>query len=502
MDTRKIRFINFRPAVILTAGFIFGLLVGYAFTFISKPIAVIIFILAVLGFILVSAVQFFKRARKSGFFTLLLVASIILGSVLLRVDAKNSYKVEGVSNFQGVVSEIYEETEIEDGYYYSALLKGDFLDVTGVKVYAKFISPKRAYQGIKIKFSGYFTLNDEDDNFTFSTEAKYSVKVNNGSVKVGEFYGIIPTLKYKLLTTLETFTPKTFYLNYALLTGETIYIPESKIVNYQNVGVAHLFAVSGLHIGLLYGVLLILFKAIKLKPKYRFLLTFTIILFYVGFCGFSSSSIRAFVIISIRELSYLLGLKPDKTTNLSISALIVLAINPSELFSVGFLLSYSVYLGLILLSAPLTKTLSKIFPSKVATVISPCVIAELVSLPILIDFFRNCSPFGFLFNALIIPIVSLLYPLILLSVLMLLIFQFSAFAIIPNLAFGVIDFLLNSASTDMFMLSGFRFAFSVIPYYLLLYSFTGKVNLNRKLLIILRIIVLSACILTFCAVNF
>jgi hypothetical protein len=51
------------------------------------------------------------------------------------------------------------------------------------------------------------------------------------------------------------------------------------------------------------------------------------------------------------------------------------------------------------------------------------------------------------------------------------------------------------------MLRNFRFLISAIFYYLTLYTFSGKLNLSGKSLNILRIIILLAFILTFCAVN-
>lgn len=500
MQTQKTKFINFRPAVILTAGFIFGILLGYAFTFISKQVAVITFIVTALSLIVTAVLLLAKRLRNIGCFIVAILAIVILGASLLRIDAKVNYEGEGEFCFSGVVSEIYTETKTIDGYYYSMIVKGSVFDYDKVKVYSSFTSAERIYQGSKISFNANFVLNDED--FSFSSGASYTANVDVSTLKVGGLYGIIPTLKFKLLTTLEEFMPKTFYLNYALITGETSYIPEYKIVKYQNIGVSHLFAVSGLHIGLTYGVLIFILKRLKVKSKVRFPVIFTILLCYVGFCGFSASSMRAFVIITIRELAKLIGEKPDKTTNLSLSALVVLAINPSDLFSVGFLLSYTVYLGLILLSSPFEKMLSKVFPEKISKVLSPCIVAELVSIPILIDFFGKCSVFGFLFNAFIIPIVSVLYPLIVLSVLLLCVFQVGVFAVLPNLAFGLIDFSLSKITTDIFILSNFKFSFAVVPCYILAYSFAGKLNFGEKTLRVLRIIVLLVSVLTFCAVNF
>ncbi|MBQ3235328.1 MAG: ComEC/Rec2 family competence protein [Clostridia bacterium] len=501
MDLQKKRFMNLRPAVIISAGLISGILLGYAFTYLSKVLAVIFFcvlICILLGF----TFYYFALSKKlKGAFTISIILAVILGVLVISLDVFSPYDKEGVSVFNGYVVKLYSEELSSDGYTYSIALKGDFLDCKSAKAYAEFSSKTRIFQGSKIRLIGEFTLADSLSEFSFSTGIRYFCKVDESSVYASGFYGIIPTLKHGLLMRFEEFLPSTSALNYALLTGETVYIPNDVMLDYQNVGIAHLFAVSGLHIGLMYGILAMLMKWVKAKPLLRFLILELVLFCYVGFCGFSASSMRAFIIISVREIAFLLGLKPDKTTNLSISAFIVLLINPSDLFSVGFLLSFSVYLGLILLATPLAKTLSKIFPQIISKALSSCIVAEIISLPILVDFFGKCSAFGFLFNMAVIPLVSICYPIILISTALLCVFPISLFGVFPNVLFSFINYALYLANTELFMISGIRFSYSVLPYYLLAYSFAGKFNMSAKSYLILRIILLIALIFGICIVN-
>lgn len=495
--TKKL--MNFRPAVILTAGLILGILIGYLKTFISSGLAVAIFIM-IATVILAFAIFFIVKKRKLKFvFCILIIAATLLGMILMGAKLKFPTKTINGEKFEGSVKEIYFEYLTDSGYDYSVLIKGDIESDTSAVIYAKLSTKTRIYQGTKISFIASFKPINEGD-YSFSSGAKFAA-TDISNVQVLGLNGLIPEMKFKLLKSLEQSLPKTFYLTYALLTGETVYIPNSKIINYQNVGVAHLFAVSGLHIGLLYGVLAVVFSLLKVKAKISFPIIELLLFCYAGFCGFSASTLRAFIIISVRQSASLLGVKSDKSTNLFLSAFIVLAINPTDLFTLGFLLPFSVYAGLIFLANPLEKRLSKFLPKFFAKILAPCLISEIVSMPILIDMVGYCSAFGFLFNMVIIPFITLLYPLILFSTILLAVTGFEIFAIIPNLSFAVIDRGLSLASTEIFMLRNFRFLISAIFYYLTLYTFSGKLNLSGKSLNILRIIILLAFILTFCAVN-
>ncbi len=82
---------------------------------------------------------------------------------------------------------------------------------------------------------------------------------------------------------------------YALLTGNAG-------------GVAHIFAVSGLHIGILYAALSFAFKKLK---KYRVLPALAAVILYAAFCGFSVSSVRAVIMCAVLGIYNALGRKYD-----------------------------------------------------------------------------------------------------------------------------------------------------------------------------------------------
>lgn len=479
METRK-RYINLRPAVILTAGLILGIYSIYTIIFNSVLLGVLILSVALI-FLSVLLIYYHKRRDKlAKFFIFLIILSVTFGCISTLISTCKGYTESGYSEFNGNVYEIYSETDNGNSYTYSLIVKGDFLSLKNVKAYAELTTNKRLFVGSKVKFSGYFSISKSDE-FTFSSGTQYFINVNNETVRVFGVEGVFNKIKYTLFNAYDRYVENTSGINFAVITGDTQYVPIGVLQKYRDIGVAHLFAVSGLHVGLLYGFLILITKPFKISNIKKVAITVITLLFYVAFCGFTSSAVRAFIIIAVREVAKTLGKKPDATTNLAISAYFILLFSPSELMSVGFLLSFSVYLGLILLSRPISELLGKVINEKLAILISSSISAQIVSFPILLHFFGYASLFSFVFNLFIIPLIAFFFPIFIVCAVMLVIFPTaSVFTVIPNLFFLALNYLLSLADTSIFMVRGLQVTLSVVPFYLLLYTLTGKINFTKK----------------------
>ena len=91
-----------------------------------------------------------------------------------------------------------------------------------------------------------------------------------------------------------------------------------------------------------------------------------------------------FLVLTLISLCDLIGIKGDKLSALSLSAIIISLINPYYLFSVGFILSYVTYLSLLLLTQPIKLLFSKVLPENVANYLAPfsaAYITLVVSIP-------------------------------------------------------------------------------------------------------------------------
>ena len=501
MNARKKTYFNVRPAVIITAGLIFGILAGYLFLTENKYFSMLVLFAFLFLGVFLTAYNFIKKQNFNGVTFLLFCIALMFGAILFLTATYITYDGVGSSNFSGTVVEIFSENFENGKYNYSLIVKGDFLDNDNVKAYLKISSIERIFQGSEILFNGYFYLSDSRD-FSLSTGCYYIAKVDEKTLQIGNILSAVNLLKQRLLLALEETAGETYGFNYAIITGSTAYASDSLISKYQHLGISHVFAVSGLHVGLMYFALK---KAIGIftdKGGVTFTFITAILLLYVYFCGFTASALRAFIIITVRNLALLLGSKSDSTSNIGVSAFIVLTINPTEILSAGFLLSYTVYTGLILLTKPLSNFLSKFLPNFISNVLSPCLVAQVVSFPLLIDFFGYASPFSFIFNLVIIPFIAFIFPLLLAFYLLLAVIPTGwIFGVVPNLAFTIIGYVLSFINSEAFLISGVKFSYSAVAFYAFLYLFAKKFNFSKKTYAILHIITLISFILLFIIIN-
>ncbi len=144
----------------------------------------------------------------------------------------------------------------------------------------------------------------------------------------------------------------------AVLTGNTAGIEDGLLENMRYGGIAHVFAVSGLHVGALFAFCMYLVTKTPLKgmPKpARFVLVGCLLVFYGGICGFSASVLRAVTLCLVGYAAKLIGTAVDRLEVLGVAAILVLLISPVELLGVGFQLSFLACLGIFLWRQPIEK---------------------------------------------------------------------------------------------------------------------------------------------------
>ncbi len=175
---------------------------------------------------------------------------------------------------------------------------------------------------------------------------------------------------------------------------------------YRQAGIAHLFAVSGTHGGILLGLAL---HAERLGPlKRRKLLSrifaLMLLFFYLSLTGFPLSMWRTFLMAVMMQGAAVLGRRGKTANALAAAALVMLWLRPQSLFNAGFQLSFGVTWGLTHLGPWLQKNL----PGWLAIPLA----AQLAAMPAQAFWFYQLQPLGFLINA---WAVVLMPPLLLLS---------------------------------------------------------------------------------------
>ena len=138
----------------------------------------------------------------------------------------------------------------------------------------------------------------------------------------------------------------------ALLTGDRSGLSKGTVRVFRESGGAHLLALSGLHIGILYLILSRLLWPLGNSPRARRIRYALVVLsagLFTLMTGASPSIVRAFLFIFLNETARLAGRPRDPVRVLCTALLIQLVITPSAIASVGFQLSYLAMAGIFLL---------------------------------------------------------------------------------------------------------------------------------------------------------
>ncbi len=163
-----------------------------------------------------------------------------------------------------------------------------------------------------------------------------------------QFMKSMGTLKEKLFKKWGDHLKETSPLFFSLLTGQKTkeFYEQSSI--FQEVGVFHLFCVSGLHLGLVGGI--ILWIAQKFFPYRHFVPLLTSILFtflYLCIASLAPSALRAWIMFSSYLLSLRVGRNTSQISYFLIALLIMVFLDPAIIFDTGAQLSFASTLGII-----------------------------------------------------------------------------------------------------------------------------------------------------------
>lgn len=195
----------------------------------------------------------------------------------------------------------------------------------------------------------------------------------------------------------------------ALLIGYKDDLDQTLVQSYTNTGVVHVIAISGLHLGLIYWLLLLLFKPLQRSRKTKWvnaLLIITGLWLFTLLAGAQPSVLRSAVMFSCLVLGKNIDKKASIFNTLAFSAFILLCINPYWLWDVGFQLSYTAVLSIVIFMRPIYNlfyTKNKIidFFWKLNAV---TLAAQILTVPVSIYHFHQFPVYFFITNFIAVPL--------------------------------------------------------------------------------------------------
>ena len=143
----------------------------------------------------------------------------------------------------------------------------------------------------------------------------------------------------------------------AMLLGKKSALSREQKDVFLETGVMHLFAISGLHVGVIAMILFHLLGLIRLPRPLIWVLGLLLLLLYVFTTGGRPSALRAFSMVAFFWGAYAFRQKNSPFSALLASALVVLIVDPTQLWNAGFQMSYAVVASIFLYGLPLSELL-------------------------------------------------------------------------------------------------------------------------------------------------
>ena len=267
---------------------------------------------------------------------------------------------------------------------------------------------------------------------------------------------------------------ETGYLK-AFILGDKNGIDKNVYDRYQVVGITHLFALSGMHVGLLSTIL---FKMLyKLSSVKKYIIVDIFLLLYGFLVGIPASIRRCVTFFILNSMNKILGLKLSTLKILLLTIFIIVFFDNKIIFDTGFLYSVFTVSGIVFCNKFIKSDNWFLSNFKLS------IVAFLFSLPITLFIFYEFNLLSILYNMFFIPFVSvIIYPLSLISFIFT--FFYPIFLLFLNILEGLCAVLVN---VDVFIFNLSFNVFQVFIFYAFLFSmfYFNKYYLSFFLVLIL-----------------
>ena len=342
---------------------------------------------------------------------------------------------------------------------------------------------------------GVISKNSSQNNFQKFTGCSYTifsedVSVTRSFAPFDFFTDLRDAIEDRILLSMKS---EEAFLFLSSVPGISSMTKDEKLP-FIDTGTAHLFAISGLHFGILGETS---YRALALFTPFAYEFSFVILAFFLFLVGFRVSALRAFFMYGACVIAKATGKELIPLNTLSFAALIILLVTPFALFSVSFQLSFLAIFAILIIAPLFYQHFPQNFGFKMlAAVIS----VQLLLFPLFAYYFHNVSLVAVMANFIVIPFLYLLMPISLIQLVLTVIsFRLALlFAPVTNFFFSVLLSLVKMFSKVPFASLNIQFnGYFVAAYFavisLLIFSYTTK-KTWRKLVFIPLILLVAASI--------
>ncbi|UTC63500.1 ComEC/Rec2 family competence protein [Treponema sp. OMZ 787] len=212
----------------------------------------------------------------------------------------------------------------------------------------------------------------------------------------------------------------------ALLSANRDFLSKTVSDAFRNAGLAHVLALSGMHVSL---VSLTALQMGSIFGKKSLAIKFSLIsiIFFVWFAGAAPSLNRALGMMILIILGRSLGLQPSMLPVLCTMLIFHIAVKPDDALSLGFMLSYGALAGILIFGSAVFDILNGKIPPKILGSFSASIGAQTFTAPIVITKIGSLAPIGIIASVVISPLISAFLIFGLAAIFISLLFPFTGF---------------------------------------------------------------------------
>ena len=377
----------------------------------------------------------------------------VTGKIIYQSINGNKLKLI-IKNKEKLIVNYYFKEKNDKTLYQNTFHLGDYIKVEG-----EFIKAKSATTKYLFDYKKY--LYHKNIFFIINTQKITKIKDNKN-------------VYYNIKKIMINLTNKNAYLKTFIL-GDKSLLSTKITTSYQENGISHLFAISGMHITLLSSLITKILKKIKLSETKCYYITSTILIIYLFLVGLSPSILRGvlfYLLFSLNKIYYFY-IKPVNLFLLTTS--IALLINYNYIYDIGFLYSFSISLSLLLTTKYIASN------NYLIGLLKTSLISFLVSIPISIYNFHQINILSIIYNLFFVPYVSIIvFPMTIVTTFIPLLLPI--YEVLIKILEEVSLFLSNIRVLT-FIFPRIDLIFYILYYILIIIFIKGLISKNKKQLL-------------------
>nr|WP_288306259.1 ComEC/Rec2 family competence protein [uncultured Romboutsia sp.] len=343
---------------------------------------------------------------------------------------------------------------------YNEYIVGKFV----VRDYTKY---KKIKVGSEIKLTGKFKDLNKMSYESFDYGRYLRSMGYKGLIYLKDYSIVGNNLMYEYIYKVKSYISNTIRYLYktnsdfinSMMLGQKDDLSQNEKLMFTRTGTSHIIAISGLHTGILSG--LIIFMMGKINKIYKLIVLSTMMFIYSAMVGNSPSIIRAIMFMISLYLSFFLDRKMDKISTLSFIGILFVINNPYIIYNISFQLSFLATLSIIYFYGYINNKLN-------IKIISLTLSANILTIPIIYYNFEGIPLVSILGNIIIVPFIGII---IYLAILSLILFNINIY--ISSIVVYINRFILEIIYVLLEKISNLDFAYIAIEepklYYVIIY---------------------------------